>query len=68
MALLATPSKSAFCISEKNAGILNEKSSAVLDALEKIRRVETAGGNTVRLQQLDRKICSLKSKGGSKNK
>mgnify|MGYP001623088961 FL=1 len=68
MALLATPSKSAFCISEKNAGILNEKGNAVLDALKKIRKVETAGGNAVRLQQLDRKICALQAKGSGEKK
>ena len=68
MELMATPSKSAFCISEKNAGILNEKGNAVLEKKKKIRKVETAGGNAVRLQQLDRKICALQAKGSGEKK
>ncbi len=68
MALLATPSKSAFCISEKNIDILNKKGNAVLNAFQKIRKAEAGGGNFVRLNQLDSKICTLQSKGNNKNK
>ena len=68
MALLATPSKSAFRISEKNVDILNKKNGAVLNALQKIRSVESAQGNTMRVHQLDGKICTLQAKSGSKHK
>ena len=65
MALLAAPSKSAFCIAEEDAGILNKKSSAVLNALQRIRKVETVNGDTARLHQLDGKIQVLESEYGN---
>ena len=68
MALLAAPSKSAFCITEKDAGILNKKSSAVLNALQRIRKAEARSGDTVRLHQLDGKIRALESEYGSRKK
>lgn len=65
MALLAAPSKSAFCIAEEDAGILNKKSSAVLNALQRIRKAEARSGDTVRLHQLDGKIQTLGSECGN---
>lgn len=61
MALLAAPSKNAFCIADADAGILNKKSSAVLNAFQRIRKVEAESGNAVRLHQLDGRIQILKS-------
>lgn len=61
MALLAAPSKSAFCITEKDAGILNKKNSAVLNAFQRIRKVEAVSGNAARLHQLDGRIQMLES-------
>lgn len=68
MALLAAPSKSAFCITDKNAEILNKKSSAVLNAFQRIRKVEAVNGNAARLHQLDGRIQVLKSECGSNKK
>ena len=38
MALLAAPRKGAFCIDSRDAGMLNTRSEAVLEALQKIRK------------------------------
>ena len=68
MALLATPNKTAFCIDVKDAPILQQKSTAVLDALRKIRATESKTSNTKRLQELDSKIKKLQARVGSVEK
>ena len=58
MALLATPINSIFCI-QNDAAVLQKKSTAVLDALQKIRTAEAKNHNKDRLQELDEKIKRL---------
>ena len=61
MALLATPIQAAICIDEKNAGSLQVKNTAILDALREIRRMESSTGSPVRLERLDARINSLEN-------
>ncbi len=63
MALLAAPRKGAFCIDSRDAGMLNTRSEAVLEALQKIRKAEASGKDTTRLRQLDERISTLRTKG-----
>lgn len=58
MALLAAPRKGAFCIDSRDAEMLNTRSGAVLEALQKIRKAEASGSNTTRLRQLDERIST----------
>lgn len=64
MALLAAPSKVAFCIDKRDSSVLSKKSTAVLDALRKIRAVESGRNDVERLQDLDRKIKRLEQAEG----
>ena len=64
MALLAAPSKTAFCIEEKDAGILNQDNGAVLNAFQKIRKAEASSATPERLRQLDARIRTLEAKRG----
>ena len=59
MALLATPINSIFCVDQNDAAVLQKKSTAVLDALQKIRTAEAKNHNKDRLQELDEKIKRL---------
>lgn len=63
MALLAAPRKGAFLIDSRDADILNTRSRAVLEALQKIRKAEASGKDTTRLRQLDERISTLRAKG-----
>ena len=63
MALLAAPCKNAFCIDSSNADVLNKRSTAILGALQKIRKAEASSDNNSRLRQLDQKIEALQDKG-----
>ena len=63
MALLAAPRKGAFLIDSRDADILNTRSGAVLEALQKIRKAEASGKDTTRLRQLDERISTLRAKG-----
>ena len=63
MALLAAPRKGAFCIDSRDAEMLNTRSGAVLEALQKIRKAEASGKDTTRLRQLDERISTLRTKG-----
>lgn len=59
MAVLAAPQRSAFCVDAIDENILKTPSTAVLDALRKIRKIETSKDNKGRLQQLDARIETL---------
>jgi len=59
MALLAVPCKAAFCLDSKGSAILQKKSTAVLDALRKIRASESKNSDQKRLQKLDVRIEML---------
>lgn len=63
MALLAAPHSQAFCIEKEHEDALHTANSVVLDALRKIRKIESASGDTVRLRQLDEQIQALQEKG-----
>ena len=63
MALLAAPRKGAFLIDSRDADMLNTRSGAVLEALQKIRKAEASGKDTTRLRQLDERISTLRAKG-----
>ena len=62
MALFAVPHNQAFCIEKADEGILKTASSATLDALRKIRKVESSSQNVERLRQLDQRINALQEK------
>lgn len=62
MALLATPQNQAFCIKKADEGILKAASNTTLDALRRIRKVESSSQNTERLHQLDQQIIALQEK------
>lgn len=64
MALLAAPFKTAFCVDEKDADILERDNGAVLNAFQKIRRAEASSASLERLQQLDARIRTLEVKRG----
>ena len=63
MILFAVPHNQTFCIQKADEGILYAQNTVVLDALCKIRKVESASGDTVRLRQLDEQIQALQEKG-----
>lgn len=54
--LLAVLMDTAVCVSEREAAVLYQRNTVVLDALRKIRQAETAFGDETRLRQLDDKI------------
>lgn len=62
MALLAAPSKTAFCIDAKDAGVLEKNSGAILDAFRKIRKAEASTASPERLRQLDARIKKMEEK------
>ena len=62
MALLAAPHNQAFCIDESKEDMLHTTSTAILDALLKIRKAEASSQNAARLQQLDWQIHTLQNK------
>lgn len=61
MMLLAIPQDAAIVIKDMDASILQTKSDAVLNALRKIRKAESATAIPERLHELDLRIMAIET-------
>ena len=60
MALLAAPIETAICVNDEGAAKLQKKNTVILDALRKIRKLESPKGDAERLRRLDSRIEILR--------
>lgn len=67
MALLAAPIEAAICIDGRDVAGLEEKSTVILDALRRIRKIESPKGDSGRLHSLDSRIQVLQDTDGQNN-